>query len=235
MTNATFQFDFGDLDIKATQIEDILGYQEGEDRELVTGLIEEILQESGKLCNIKAEYNICSGVVFNKSDKSININNINFEVKKIVYGQLKSSDSVAVFICTAGEEIGIRSKVSMKEGDLLKGYIYDIFGSVVVDAAADLMQRELEKSVTVAGKKITNRYNPGYCGWSVVEQHKLFQLVPGNYCGVKLTHSALMDPVKSMSGIIGIGENVKMNPYTCRLCELKDCTYRRVAEKKIIS
>jgi hypothetical protein len=234
MKDATFQFGFEDLNINASQIEDILGYQEGEDRELVTGLIKEILKESEKLCNIKAEYKICTGVVFNKSDKSIDINSINFEIKKIVYGQLKNSDSVAIFICTAGEEIGIRSKKSMKEGDLLKGYIYDVVGSVVVDAAADLMQSELKKSVTLEGKKITNRYNPGYCGWSVVEQHKLFQLVPENYCGVRLTHSALMDPVKSMSGIIGIGENVKMNPYTCRLCGLMDCTYRIVSEKKAL-
>lgn len=233
MTNSTFQFAFKELNINVSQIEDVLGYKEGEDRELVTDLIKEILIESEESCNIKAEYNICKGVVFNNSDKSININNINFEVKKIVFGQLKKSDSVAVFLCTAGEEIGIRSRKAMKEGDLVKGFIYDVVGSVVVDAAADLMQNELEKSVIIYGKKITNRYSPGYCGWYVAEQHKLFQLVPDNYCGIRLTHSALMDPVKSMSGIIGIGENVKMNPYTCSLCELKDCTYRRVREKKV--
>ena len=36
-----------------------------------------------------------------------------------------------------------------------------------------------------------------------------------------------MDPVKSVSGFIGIGEHVKYNPYTCRLCDMKDCIYRR--------
>lgn len=231
MTDSTFQIDFKDLNINVSQIEDILGYTEGEDREIFAELIKQILKESEKICNIKAEYNICSDIKFNNSDKSIDINNINFQIKKIVFGQIKKSDSVAVFLCTAGEEIGIRSRKAMQEGDMLSGYIYDVAGSVIADAAADLMQNELEKSVISSGKKITNRYSPGYCGWYVAEQHKLFQLVPDNFCGIRLTHSALMDPVKSISGIIGIGENVKMNSYTCGLCEMKDCTYRKHREK----
>jgi len=231
MTDSTFKFDFKDLNINVSQIEDILGYTEGEDREIFAELIKQILKESEKICNIKAEYNICSDIKFNNSDKSIDINNINFQIKKIVFGQIKKSDSVAVFLCTAGEEIGIRSRKAMQEGDMLSGYIYDVAGSVIADAAADLMQNELEKSVISSGKKITNRYSPGYCGWYVAEQHKLFQLVPDNFCGIRLTHSALMDPVKSISGIIGIGENVKMNSYTCGLCEMKDCTYRKHREK----
>jgi len=231
MTDSTFQIDFKDLNINVSQIEDILGYTKGEDREIFAELIKQILKESEKICNIKAEYNICSDIKFNNSDKSIDINNINFQIKKIVFGQIKKSDSVAVFLCTAGEEIGIRSRKAMQEGDMLSGYIYDVAGSVIADAAADLMQNELEKSVISSGKKITNRYSPGYCGWYVAEQHKLFQLVPDNFCGIRLTHSALMDPVKSISGIIGIGENVKMNSYTCGLCEMKDCTYRKHREK----
>jgi hypothetical protein len=232
MTNSTFQFYFKDLKINASQIEDVLGYKEGEDREIFSGLIEEVLEEAAEVCNIKAEYNIYPGVKFNNTDKSIDVGNVNFQVKKIVFGQIKNSDSVAVFLCTAGEEIGIRSRLAMQAGDLLTGYIYDIVGSVIVEAATELMQNELEKSVVSSGKKITNRYSPGYCGWYVAEQHKLFQLVPDNFCGIRLTHSALMDPVKSISGIIGIGEKVKMNPYTCGLCEMKDCAYRKARETK---
>ena len=115
----------------------------------------------------------------------------------------------------------------MKEGDLLKSYVYDVVGSEIVEAAADLMQDELEKAMAVGGRKITNRFSPGYCGWDVVEQHKLFRLIPGNFCGIRLTPSALMDPVKSVSGFIGIGENVKRLPYTCSFCDMKDCLYRK--------
>ncbi len=233
MTKSTFQFDFKDLKLSVPQIENVIGYKEGEDREIVTDLIEEILKESHETCNIKAQYIIFHGVKFDNDTKSVEINNISFNIRKIVFGQIKKSDSVAIFLCTAGQEIGIRSRKAMKERDLLRGYIYDVVGSEIVEAAADLMQNELEKAVISSGKKITNRYSPGYCGWDVAEQHKLFQLIPDNFCGIRLTESALMDPVKSVSGIIGIGENVKHNPYTCSMCDMKDCIYRKVREKKV--
>ena len=230
MDYKTFIFDFKDLKLNALQIEAALGYQEGEDRQLVTGMIEEILAESQEITNIKAEYKLFNDVDFFNDSKSVEINKISFGIKKIVFGQLKKSDSVAIFLCTAGAEIGNRSRKAMQERDFLKGYIYDVVGSEIVEAAGDLMQADLERSMTGEGKKITNRYSPGYCGWDVAEQHKLFQLLPANWCGISLTPSALMDPVKSISGIIGIGKDVKSNPYTCRMCDMKDCVYRRVRE-----
>ncbi|MFA5819535.1 MAG: vitamin B12 dependent-methionine synthase activation domain-containing protein [Bacteroidales bacterium] len=231
MVNKTFQYDFNDLKLSVSQIENVIGYKEGEDHEIVTDLIEEILKESQEISNIKAQYTIFNDVQFDSETKSVEISKIRFNIKKIVFGQIKKSDSMAIFLSTAGEEIGIRSRKAMQERDFLRGYIYDVVGSEIVEAAADLMQKELEKAVISTGKKITNRYSPGYCGWDVAEQHKLFQLVPYNYCGIRLTPSALMDPVKSVSGVIGIGENVKYNPYTCSLCDLKDCNYRKIREK----
>ncbi len=118
----------------------------------------------------------------------------------------------------------------MKDGDLLKGYIIDVVGSEIVESAANLMQDSLQEKMSAVGKGITNRFSPGYCGWDVAEQHKLFSLMPDNFCGISLTPSALMDPIKSVSGFIGIGKNVKRLPYTCSLCNMKDCIYRRVKE-----
>jgi hypothetical protein len=232
MISSTFQYDFKDLKLNSSQIEAVLGYKEGEDREIVTSLIEEILTECHKICNIKAEFKVFGDIRFDNDTKSVEINKIRFQIKKIVFNQIKKSDSVAIFLCTAGDEIGIRSRKIMQERDFLKGYIYDVIGSEIVEAAADLMQTNLEKTIFDSRERITNRFSPGYCGWDVAEQHKLFQLIPDNYCGIHLTPSALMDPVKSISGIIGIGKNVKYNPYTCGICDMNDCVYRRVREKK---
>lgn len=231
MKSAKFQFALPELNLNISQIESVMGYKQGESQETISDLISEVLKETEAICNIKAEYRILSDIHFNDTEKTIEINHLVFQIKKIVYGLLKKSDSIAVFLCTAGEGIGIRSKKAMKEGDLLTGYIYDVIGSEIVESAADLMQNEFEKTVISSGKKITNRYSPGYCGWDVAEQHKLFQLIPSNFCGIRLTESALMDPIKSVSGIIGIGENVRFNPYTCNICDIKTCIYRNAREK----
>ena len=217
-----------DLNLDVVQIESVIGYKQGESHETISELISEILKESEMICTVKAEYIIYNDVHFNDVGKTVAINNLVFNIKKIVYSQIKKSESIAIFLCTAGEEIGTRSRKSMKDGDLLRGYIYDVVGSEIVEAAADLMQGELEKAMISSMKKITNRYSPGYCGWDVAEQHKLFTLVPNNYCGIRLNESALMDPIKSVSGFIGIGMNVKSNSYTCKLCDMKDCIYRSI-------
>jgi hypothetical protein len=230
MTHKTFQFKFNELDIDLKQIEKVLGYGEGSDRDIVDYLIAEILGEPDLFTGIKAEYKIYDDIEFIDSDKSLAIKNINFEIHKIVFGQLRKADSLAFFLCTAGPEPGTRSRKSMADGDPLKGYIYDMLGSIAVDAAADLMQAELERIIVSSGKKITNRYSPGYCGWHVSEQHKLFRLLPDNFCGIRLTDSALMDPIKSISGIIGIGKDVRYNQHTCSLCDMKECAYRDIKE-----
>ena len=235
MINKTFDFEFKELHLSASMIETVLGYKEGEDRELVTSLIEELLIESYEISNIKSQYTLFDDIHFDDIAKSIEINGISFQIKKIVFGQIKKSDSVAIFTCTAGEEIGIRSRKAMQERDFLRGYIYDVIGSEIVEAAADLMQADLERTMLIAGNKITNRYSPGYCNWDVAEQHKLFKLIPDNYCGIKLTQSALMDPVKSISGIIGIGKNVKFNQYTCSICNQADCVYRKLRKRGVLT
>lgn len=227
MTNATFQYRLSDLNLNITQIESFMGYKDGESHETVTELLSGILAEAEEICDIRAEYHIWPVASFNDSDKSLSLDHHTFNIGRIIYGQMKRSGSVALFLCTAGREIGSKSRKEMREGDLLKGYLYDVVGSGIVEAAADLMQESLEASVADEKRRITNRYSPGYCGWDVAEQHKLFRLIPYNFCGIRLTPSALMDPVKSVSGFIGIGEKVKRLPYTCNLCDMKDCIYRR--------
>ncbi len=235
MQTATFLFNFSDLKLTIPQIERTMGYLEGESHEPVAELTGKLLREAEAVCSIKGEYKIFPVAGFLDAEKSIEISGFAFNVRKIVYSQIKKSDSVAIFLCTAGPEIGILSRKSMKDGDLLTGYIYDVIGSEVVEAAVDRMQDNLLKEMLSAGKKITNRYSPGYCGWDVAEQQKLFQLMPDNFCGVKLNDSSLMDPEKSVSGFIGIGENVRYNHYTCRICDMKDCIYRKLKDKRIAS
>jgi len=227
MRYSTFQYNFRDLKLNVSQIESVMGYKHGESEETISELISEVLNELEGVCNIKAEFRVFETLKFNDTEKKIDAGSVSFNINKIIFGQLRKSSSAAVFLCTAGEEPGIRSSRSMKEGDLLRGYVYDTIGSEVVEAAADLMQDELEKEMSASGKNITNRFSPGYCGWDVAEQKKLFQLMPENFCRIKLTPSSLMDPVKSVSGIIGIGEDVKRHPYTCSFCDMKDCIYRK--------
>lgn len=228
MTHKTFRFDFSQLGITVSQVQNDLGYRQDDPDAFVTDLISEVLKECETLNNIKAEYKIFGDIEFNPPAKRVRIENILFEINKIVFNQLSKSELIAVFLSTAGEETALRSRDATADGDLVKGFIYDVIGSEIVESAAELMNNELDGRMIWSGLKTTNRFNPGYCGWNVKEQHKLFRLMPDNFCGIRLTESALIDPVKSASGFIGIGKNVKRVHSTCSFCEMKDCFYRRV-------
>lgn len=204
-----------------------MGYQPGTAPGPVTSLIEEVSEELSQLEEVKAQYRVSDDISLVADSRSVVIEGIVFNVRPIIFRQIKASDGAALFICTAGPTVGELSRSSMKEGDLLRGYVYDVIGSEVVERAADLMQEELKKEMALNGWHTTNRFSPGYCGWDVSEQHILFNLIPYNYCAIRLTESALMDPEKSISGIIGIGENIKRMPYTCNICDMKNCIYRR--------
>ena len=154
----------------------------------------------------------------------------NFAIGKIIERQLKGAEAYAFFICTAGVEYEAFQERLKKEGDMVRVFIADALGSVIAEKAADQMELSLQENIDKLGWHHTNRFSPGYCGWHVSQQQLLFPLFKGETCGVKLTESSLMLPIKSVSGIIGLGPNVRHLDYTCGLCDFKQC-YKRKKKK----
>ena len=123
------------------------------------------------------------------------------------------------------------SKELYKSGDSVLAYLIDSIASETVEMAMDIIQDKLADQMKQKKMHITNRFSPGYCGWKLSEQKELFSLLPEGFCGISLNPSFLMVPIKSVSGIIGIGKDVKNNVYPCKLCDMKDCIKRRIMDK----
>lgn len=150
-----------------------------------------------------------------------------FSIGKIIERQLRGAEAYAMFICTAGKEFEEYQHRLKEEGDMVRVFIADALGSVIAEKTADRMEETLQESIGKLGWHHTNRFSPGYCGWHVSQQQQLFPLFKGETCGVSLTESSLMVPIKSVNGIIGLGSRVRHLDYTCGLCDLKDCFRRR--------
>ena len=150
-----------------------------------------------------------------------------FETGRIIAKPLQQADHLAVFACTAGPVIRQLYDRYRREEDPLKAFIADTLGTVVVEKAMDKVQAYLEAEVSQQGWLITNRYSPGYCGWHVSEQQKLWTLLPTGFGGISLTPSSLMLPEKSVSGFIGLGPHVRKVGYACHRCDMEHCLYRR--------
>lgn len=136
---------------------------------------------------------------------------------------------VAAFIATAGPHIGHRARELQAAGDLLEGLIYDAVGSERAEAAEAEVISQLRGQLGPRGMALTLPYSPGYCGMALTEQNNLFALFAGQTASVTLTPLCQMQPIKSVSGLIGIGqtENVQQWGSPCDRCEHWTCNMRR--------
>jgi hypothetical protein len=220
-----FAYSFDELDIHVAQVEEAMGYGKGQLPEPFPEMICTALGLSSDLCNIQGSLMIPDNFSLDSSGV-IETGGVTFFVGKKIAAQLKHAEGGALFICTAGAGIGEKSKDLIAGGELIEGYILDVIGSVTVEAAIDKIQESFQLEMTDAGKKIANRYSPGSCGWALIEQKQFFRLFPENHCGIRLSDSCLMDPIKSVSGIIGFGTNIRKTVFECQMCELETCVYR---------
>lgn len=155
-----------------------------------------------------------------------------FKVGRIITAQLRGSEAYAFFVATSGIAFEKLQRQLETEGDMLRVFIADSMGSVIAEKTADIMERWLQIYINGRGWKHTNRFSPGYCGWHVSQQQLLFPLFGvEDPCGVHLTESSLMVPIKSVSGIIGLGPKVRKLEYTCGLCDYSKCYKRRLRKK----
>jgi hypothetical protein len=221
-----FPYSYSELTIDKNYLSAILGFPDGILPEPFDEYVAEALQKAESLCDIRGAFCFAEKCEFTSGNSHLVIDGIEFGIGKTVAKELRDSSSMALFICTAGEGISRCSQEMLKGENPVLGYVLDVLGSMIVEAAIDKMQKEIKQMAHDQGLSITNRYSPGYCKWSVADQHQLFSFFPIDCCGIRLTDSALMHPIKSVSGIIGIGKEVKYRDYTCDLCNQADCFHR---------
>ncbi len=228
-----FAYTFDELNISVELVEEAMGYERGQSPDPIPEMIASAIDQCADLCNIKGSLLVSDSFALDPSGV-IETLGVKFLVGRKIGAQLKHAEGGAFYICTAGAGIGERSKDLMACGDLVEGYILDVIGSLTVESAIDKIQGVFELEMIDAGKRIASRYSPGYCGWALKEQKQFFELFPENHCGIKLSESCLMDPIKSVSGIIGFGANIRNTVYECQMCELDTCVYRtiRLARRK---
>ncbi len=222
---------FADLTVDRAGIVSVLGYRPDAMPEHFGEMLDEALARASVLCRPRAGYRLVPARRTEGRFDALTVGAHVFAVQKIVAGALGRAEQAAVFAATIGPAFEEWARSTMADDPAL-GFIADAVGSAVAEALADRLHDQVEAAMAARDWKITNRYSPGYCGWSVAEQHALFGLLPEAFCGVTLGESALMHPVKSVSGIIGVGAAVKYTDYLCDVCNQRDCTYRRYHERR---
>jgi hypothetical protein len=141
---------------------------------------------------------------------------------------LKGADRVATFVVTVGERITDASRTASAAGDIVTGWALDALGSWAAEAAVEALVLSMRSSLG-SSDGMGARFSPGYCGMNLREQQTLFKLFDAETIGVKLLPSFLMQPMKSVSGLLGIGADPALAPagVPCDRCDDVDCSMRR--------
>ena len=146
-------------------------------------------------------------------------------------GIYTQAERLALFAVTMGEALSTRIKAFFSSDDYALAYILDICASLATDLAADYLETCCQKKWKLPpGKNTILRYSPGYCGWNITGQKPIFQYLKPEQIGITLSDHCLMQPLKSISGIIVAGTSeihYFNNDYLfCRSCQEKTCRKR---------
>ncbi len=218
--------DRSDIRVDPEDILRLLGGREEAADAHAASLVHQYIGECSKIMSPSAAY-LMIRALDTHSKEHIAIKGMEFQTGTIVHNMLRYSERFAFFLVTVGPEIENRVRTLLEQGNYLEGYIMDLVASSAVEALAEVVHGRIREAADSGGMKVTNRYSPGYCSWDVSEQQKLFTLFPDQCCGITLSDSSLMTPVKSASGVIGVGGRVKFNGYTCEICPMKHCGFKK--------
>lgn len=162
----------------------------------------------------------------------IGIGRMELHTGTVITPYLLDADQYVLFIATAGQEFEQFQHEVKSSGDILQEFLLDSLGSAIAEAIVREVCSKVESQVLPLGYGASHPYSPGYCGWHVTQQQLLFSLLPEQPCGVCLSESSLMSPIKSVSGVIAVGERVVKRKYGCELCGKVDCYKNRNKIKK---
>ena len=217
-----YSISFPELNLSREDVLLEMGYKDIPPEPYLTEAIHELWPKLEREVTAECAFSIEEGTFLNNA---VIIRDLELNTGPTITILLENSIQFAIFAATAGRHFEDIINNAKKEGDILKIYLMDVVGTCIAEKAGERMEEFLEKEI--GGYIHTNRFSPGYCGWHLTEQRKLFKLLGGNPCGISLSEVCLMTPIKSISGIIGIGENVSRKQYACQYCELETCYKKR--------
>lgn len=144
-----------------------------------------------------------------------------------------NADALALFAATLGRSVDDTIRDLFDRGDAALGYAVDALAGCAAERLAQLIAERFAHDVSAdrpRSRVTALAYSPGYCGWHVSGQRALFDHIRPLELGLALTASCLMDPVKSVSGVLVAGspEIHKFRPTYpfCASCSTHTCRAR---------
>ena len=165
-----------------------------------------------------------SGRVDLKNDFSLNFSHS-------IMNLLKGTTYLVLGVATIGSSLENKVSEFFTKGEYPRAVALDAVGTVSVRSLSNYMRSLVCQEAKEQNLQTTKYFSPGSADWDISQQKNIFQIIPVDKIGVKLTESYMMVPQKSLSWIIGIGKNITIfsnkNDNSCQICQATNCQFRK--------
>jgi hypothetical protein len=147
------------------------------------------------------------------------------------------ADNAVLVAVSAGRECEEHARQLWRESKPDEYFFMEMFGSAVVEHLVTVASGRICGWADQNGMAALPHYSPGYSGWDISDQIKLWNLIRQNGAAhfdgkLEVMESGMLQPKKSLLGVFGVTRHLDKvrNLATlipCENCSLPVCQYRR--------
>lgn len=137
---------------------------------------------------------------------------LNIKSYYVAEGLKEGYTSATLAAATIGYALPHYSETCIKAGRLWEGTVADILGSLAVEAVIERFHRHVSEKRLNNGLYSSPRFSPGYGDWSLEGQADILSLL-GTGSNITLGDGCILEPVKSVTALIGWSEEQKHDEY----------------------
>ena len=152
----------------------------------------------------------------------------------VVGSLFPAADHLALYAATVGDAVCEHIEALFVDNDFALGSMLDSVASHAADRAGQVLAAWYHDHLLDAGLLTPTDavlgYSPGYCGWHVTGQRKIFAHLRPDRIGISLNGSCMMSPLKSVSGLL-IAAEPSAHVFEPRFRYCRDCRDRSCIER----
>jgi len=154
------------------------------------------------------------------------------------------AESAVLVAVSAGKECEAKARDLWLEGKPDEYFFMEIFGSAVAEHLIAVASGRICGWADSRGEAVLPHHSPGYSGWDISEQIKLWDLIRQNRAGrfeglLEVLDSGMLRPKKSLLAMFGVTRYLEKarrfaSLIPCETCSLPNCQYRRAPKKRSV-
>ena len=118
---------------------------------------------------------------------------------------LTGCSHAVAFVLTLGPRLEAEAALLASRRELLEAFLLETAGWAAIEGAVRGLRLDLAARARARDAKLSHRLAPGYVDWPLEEQRALLPLIPFADQLVRLTEHGLLVPLKSITGVFGLG------------------------------